>query len=335
MPKVSIIVPVYNTEKYVDRCIQSIIGQTFKDFELILVNDGSTDASGRICEDWAKADKRITAIHQPNKGVSAARNKGTSIAQGEYVCFVDSDDTVKSCWLDIIIKANEGKDADIITYGFAQYSAGSLTYINSADNFYAKSKEELSPYFYNFIAEKLGSSCDKLFKKNLLEANSVSFDENVKINEDALFNYKALPCANSFLNISEALYVYEHHEGSASQKGHADLLDTIVDRVPKYRKFIADMGFGIDESKVESIISEGVFLQYLQAVISNNDLAYKTRIQILNRLYSNKAYRQILIKKLKEQPKSFAFLLGRLSARLKLPFVVALPSQIKKLSNGK
>ena len=92
MPKISIIVPVYNTEKYLPRCIDSILNQTFKDFELILINDGSTDLSAEIIEDYARMDKRIKTLHIENSGQGAARNRGLDIATGDYIGFVDSDD---------------------------------------------------------------------------------------------------------------------------------------------------------------------------------------------------------------------------------------------------
>lgn len=91
---VSIIVPIYNAEQYISKCIESILAQTYRDFELILVDDGSTDMCGKICDEYAKQDSRVHVIHQENKGVSAARNAGISLAKGEYIMFVDSDDFI-------------------------------------------------------------------------------------------------------------------------------------------------------------------------------------------------------------------------------------------------
>lgn len=96
MPKISIIVPVYNVEKYLRKCIDSILNQTFKDFELILIDDGSTDESGKICDEYNLKDNRIKVIHKENGGLSSARNAGLDIAQGEYIGFVDSDDWIES-----------------------------------------------------------------------------------------------------------------------------------------------------------------------------------------------------------------------------------------------
>ena len=112
MPKVSIIVPVYNTEKYLARCIDSILAQTFTDFELILVNDGSKDNSGKICDEYAQKDSRIVVIHKENGGVSSARNKGIDVAQGEWISFVDSDDWISSDFL-----SSFTYDADLMICG--------------------------------------------------------------------------------------------------------------------------------------------------------------------------------------------------------------------------
>ena len=104
MPEISVIVPVYNTEKYLDRCIRSIIDQTFSDFELILVDDGSKDNSGFICDEWEKKDSRIKVIHQKNAGAGAARNAGLAIAKGNYINFVDSDDWITPEMYEILYK---------------------------------------------------------------------------------------------------------------------------------------------------------------------------------------------------------------------------------------
>lgn len=107
MPSVSIIIPVYNAEKTVDRCINSILNQTYKDFELLLLNDGSTDASGMICDSYAKKDTRIRVIHKENSGVSDTRNQGIAMAKGEYIQFLDSDDWVTPEATGVFVRAAE------------------------------------------------------------------------------------------------------------------------------------------------------------------------------------------------------------------------------------
>lgn len=119
--KLSIIVPVYKVEKYLDRCVQSILGQTFEDFELILVDDGSPDSCGKMCEDWAGKDSRIKVIHKKNGGLSDARNAGLDIAQGEYIGFVDSDDYIKPDMYEILVSNLEDCPADIQYVGMLMF----------------------------------------------------------------------------------------------------------------------------------------------------------------------------------------------------------------------
>lgn len=113
MPKITVIVPVYNVEKYLSACIDSILAQTFTDFELILIDDGSSDNSGIICDNYAKKDQRVNVLHQVNQGLSSARNAGLDIAKGEYVTFIDSDDVVTNNFLSIMFTIASNESADI------------------------------------------------------------------------------------------------------------------------------------------------------------------------------------------------------------------------------
>ena len=117
MPELSIIVPVYKVEKYLPKCIDSILAQTFTDFELILIDDGSPDRCGEICDEYAIKDERIVVIHQVNRGVSAARNAGLDAAKGEYIGFVDSDDWIKPEMYEIMVRTAIDKKADVVICG--------------------------------------------------------------------------------------------------------------------------------------------------------------------------------------------------------------------------
>lgn len=124
VPEISIIVPVYNVEKYLDKCVNSILNQTFQDFELILVDDGSPDNCGEMCDDYAARDKRVTVIHQVNGGLSAARNAGIEIAKGRYLGFVDSDDYIAEDMYELLYNNLKNEDADLATVGFLDVYAG-------------------------------------------------------------------------------------------------------------------------------------------------------------------------------------------------------------------
>ena len=110
--KLSVVIPVYNVEKYLDKCVESIVNQTFKDLEIILVDDGSTDESGKMCDEWTEKDTRIKAIHKINGGLSSARNAGIKQAKGEYISFIDSDDFVELDMYATMIEAFDRKTKD-------------------------------------------------------------------------------------------------------------------------------------------------------------------------------------------------------------------------------
>ena len=118
---ISVIVPVYNVERYLRRCVDSILHQTYRNFEVLLVDDGSTDASGAICDEYAAQEERVTAVHQKNGGLSAARNAGLERAQGTYLCFVDSDDFLDSRMLETLCRDLQEQDADVAVVGFRTF----------------------------------------------------------------------------------------------------------------------------------------------------------------------------------------------------------------------
>ena len=120
---ISIIIPVYNTEKYLRRCMDSILNSAYKDFEILLINDGSTDSSPAICEEYSRQDSRIKVIHQKNQGVSVARNTGLDYCQGEWIVFVDSDDFISKDFLSLIAKEVH-QDKDLLLFDFSKYISG-------------------------------------------------------------------------------------------------------------------------------------------------------------------------------------------------------------------
>ena len=121
VPIISVVVPVYNIEKYLDRCITSILNQTFRDFELLLVDDGCTDNSGAICDRYASNDDRVRVFHKPNGGVSSARNRGIEEAQGQFICFVDSDDWVETTYLQIFMDYSPEKYGVVLQSFYYDY----------------------------------------------------------------------------------------------------------------------------------------------------------------------------------------------------------------------
>ena len=182
MPKISVIVPIYNTEKYLPQCIDSILAQTFTDFELILINDGSTDNSGTICDEYASKDNRIIVIHEKNDGVSSARNKGIEIARGEWITFVDSDDYISDSYLSDFPK-NDMNDMEIC--GIVSFNGQSFVSSQSEVNYIG---ENLVQYYEELFSYRANTSpCAKIIKREILQKNQIKFDKNIILTEDTVF----------------------------------------------------------------------------------------------------------------------------------------------------
>ena len=207
MPTVSVIVPVYNAGGVVSRCVDSILAQSYTDFEVILVNDGSTDNSGAICDNYAQQDGRVKVIHQENAGVSAARNAGLKVAQGEWVTFVDSDDMVLDGFLEsLVIAVNRDERIDLAYCGYAIVEGStsiktyrSATYIG---------KEQLHDVLSSTKLLYRCSPWAKLFRRSIITDNGLQFDENLTISEDRLFLYQYLIHVRGVAVTSTLGYLY-------------------------------------------------------------------------------------------------------------------------------
>lgn len=214
-PKISIIVPVYNVESYINDCIESIINQVFKEFELILINDGSTDKSGEICDKYAENDNRIKVIHQINKGPGATRNLGIKLAKGEYIGFVDSDDTIdKEMYQEMYNLALKNK-YDIVACGYKEiYYEKNIEdiFTNPLNGHYELIGENIKTNLEILLCKNqiLGyaSLCNKLYKKDIIIKNNIAIKENIKIAEDLCFNIQLLNVVKSIGSINKAFYKY-------------------------------------------------------------------------------------------------------------------------------
>lgn len=210
---ISIIVPIYNAEKNLRRCLDSIKNQTFKDIEVILVNDGSKDGSGKICDEYVQKDNRFKVIHKDNNGVSAARNDGLKIANGKYIGFVDADDWLEpnmfESLYDLIIKYN----ADIAMCGYViERQDGSLINCPNESKIYKMSRYEALNNLTNFK----GYLWNKLFSTELIKKNKIFFDEDVHFCEDLLFCSQAFLNSNTIVFDTKPYYHYIIHENSVT-----------------------------------------------------------------------------------------------------------------------
>lgn len=214
MPQISVIIPVYNSEKYLHSCIDSVLAQTFTDIELLLINDGSTDKSGEICEEYLYKDSRVKVYHKENGGVSSTRNYGIDIASGDWICFVDSDDYVAADFLKSMIYIS---DADLIISSFEIVENK-----EKWDNFIEKrtyNKNEIKDFLDRYIhTATLCAPWGKLFKKSLLR--TLKFNQNISFAEDTIFVLNYL-CSVSKIQLIDNWGYHYRREGGLSQKKYS------------------------------------------------------------------------------------------------------------------
>ncbi len=209
--KISVIVPVFSAEGRLPLCIESLINQTFRNIEIILVDDGSTDSSGAICDSYAERDDRITVIHKQNGGVSSARNRGLEIAGGSFIGFVDSDDTLLPDTYEHLLAKATDYGADIVQCGmFFDFEDKSYALPSPKSDIIVRSSEDMSQDFFKFFS---GSSCTKLYRKDAIEG--IRYDEALTIGEDMRFNLDALARSGCTVLTSEPKYRYFQRADSA------------------------------------------------------------------------------------------------------------------------
>lgn len=210
-PKISVIVPVYKAEKYLHRCVDSILAQTFTDFEVLLIDDGSPDRSGEICDEYAEKDSRVRVFHKENGGVSSARQCGIDNAQGEYTIHADPDDWVEPNMLEELYAKAQEDDADMVICDYFVNHRQSQLY------------QQQRPSCLNHIIvlkelfEHLhGSCCNKLLRKSCYKSNNIKYDHALKCKEDLIFNIRVLLQPISISYVPKAYYHYDHYSNDNS-----------------------------------------------------------------------------------------------------------------------
>ena len=221
--KISIIIPVYNAAQSLDRCMCSVLEQSYASFEAVLVDDGSTDESAAICDRYAAEDSRVVVIHKTNGGVSTARNAGIEAASGDYIMFLDADDVLSLDALETL----SSKEADMVMGGFRKVVSGHTSYerVPKYDRIY-KGAEQLSVFFDDVIGKKdcymLNSSCFKLYRRQLIMDNGLRFNEALKYGEDKIFVFSYLNLIGSVRTVDSVVYDYVLVEDSLSSDVKSD-----------------------------------------------------------------------------------------------------------------
>lgn len=247
---VSVIIPVYNTEKYIDECLTSVVNQTYKNLQIILIDDGSTDSSAHLCDTWGKKDCRISVIHKINEGLGYTRNVGLEIAKGKYICFLDSDDTLDEETYEYCVKEMEEYQADACYFGRKTFAESGEYTVNSniPEKLIYKGKEvatEFSKHYIGWLQQEQTtpyikeSSCCAMYRRDVIDRNHLQFpSERECLSEDAFFNLDICRNAGCVIIIPKNFYNYRYNPNSLTTKYDAERFKRIVGYYHKLLEYI-------------------------------------------------------------------------------------------------
>lgn len=308
--KVSLILPVYNVEKYLVECLESICEQTYRNLEIIIVNDGSTDRSGMICEKYQKKDARIQYIKRKNGGLSAARNLGLKYATGEYVVFVDSDDFIKSSMVSSLVKVMDLEHTDIVCCNYDVCNEQSEVikthkiHIKSMQLF--TRQEAINVLFYEKFFQCY--AWNKMYKRDLF--TNIKYPEG-RLYEDIITTYQLFGRSEKIAFISDSLYCYRQRVGSITQKQFnpksydlIDSLNKIIEQNQNNSSVLAGCAiyilYFIDEMILQNVWDQEIYLKYWAILKKTKHyvkrckyIDFSRKVQLLLCYWAPEMYKQI------------------------------------------
>lgn len=244
MVKFSVIVPVYNAAQYIRRCVESVLNQTFRDFELLLIDDGSTDSSAEICDLYAETNTSVKVFHQQNAGPGASRNRGIDIASGEFIVFVDADDYVSPTYLEDFLSVAEVNLHDCqLIQGFHIFNDAAVLQDGASYEYCKVSAGSCSSYFETNMLFKRWEIWGRVFSAKVIRENKLYFDTKLRLYEDGLFWHKYILHMKSLIFLPERGYFYYRQQGhdslsSATEKQSAAMNLFLAD---EYRKLAPEL----------------------------------------------------------------------------------------------
>lgn len=282
---ISVVVPIYNVEKYLDKCVSSIVNQSYTNLEIILVDDGSTDNSGKLCEKWIQEDERIRVIHKENGGLSSARNEGLKIAQGEYIVFVDSDDYIEKDIIKICYEQICTANVDLIIFGYRTLNENYKTILDYKFEEKEYNVFKLNKDFYNMISNSsFGYVWNKMYKIKILKSNELIFNTEIDKREDLIFNLSLLKYIKKFKYINNIGYNYLQRSTSLLHSN--SLIES--NNIKKYFDILSTFSInGVDFDYIRSYL----YLQYssdciVKNIFNNIELNFKEKAIYTNKLFN-------------------------------------------------
>lgn len=296
MSLVSIIIPVYNAEDLLSRCINSIINQSHSRIEIILINDGSTDNSGSICDHYGNLDTRIRVVHLKNKGVANARNKGIELAKGEYIQFVDSDDWLEEDTIEQTLGTLIRDKSQMIIFGYFRHFSLENYKECKLNNANVLNKEEIFKQLgFLMNNEMFNSVWNKLYKKNILMENNVEFNVLYQNGEDFMFNMEYIKFINNMSLYNKCFYHYNNTQQSLSKSRSIKKFKSIKSAYDQYRPDLENISLYSEQSRrlYEQYYLKNIFIMLVDIYRSRKKVNYDYR-QILLNMFKDEAIKKSL-----------------------------------------
>lgn len=283
-PGITVIVPVYNVEQYLQECIDSILAQTYSEFELLLIDDGSTDNSGKICDNNCTKDTRIKIIHKKNEGVSITRNLGLKHATGKYVTFIDSDDWVDEKYLETFWKASEGFDLIISGYYTQTQNYHLKVYVPECETFLnGKLKYLYDKYIDSGI---ISFPWCKLFSLEIIRKNNLQFNSEMTLGEDTIFTFRFLSVAKNISLIDYSGYYWRYNSSSLSRVVNSERWSLFLDNFSyEYERLVERYGNSVILNKYWAGRCLHVLTRKIKEAYGNENYSAIERITYIEKEY--------------------------------------------------
>ena len=302
--KISVVVPIYNVEPYLRKCLDSIVNQTYKNLEIILIDDGSPDKCGSICDEYAKMDSRIIVIHKENAGLCAARNDGIQKAEGEWIAFVDSDDWLETDYYERIVASLSNKNVDVFCLNKVIMEYKSNTKIKTTfdkQSFFYSSHAEMEQLMIKVLlpgdkkTSTLGGCWEKIYRTSFLKDKYLFFDTSCMAWEDLWFNFQVFDKANKVAGHALAGYHYRMVENSITKGFNPQKIEIGYDFLTKLHSYLEDrkisneMQQALDVRAIEVVINSLNAYQFHPKYLENTKTQAKQIREIIRRPYFQQA----------------------------------------------
>lgn len=271
MNLVSIIVPIYKVEPFIEKCVTSLLAQTYTNLEIILVDDGSPDDCPSICDAFAEQDARVFVIHQENSGLSAARNAGIQVARGAYLAFVDGDDFVTPDYIEVMLNACEENNAKLAACGYLEYYSEERNTAFGVDKTIVLSAEEAITDIFVMNDQVQVMAWNKLYARELFDDTDIRYPVG-KIHEDVFTTYRFCAAAEKIVCVNKACYYYVQREGSIISQNFSLKRLQLLDAVDSIKSFVESYAPTYDEA-----YAYYVFLNHLTIINAMADSCYYDR----------------------------------------------------------